>query len=180
MPRSAAASRGLQFTLPLGGGFAIVRPLFLDVPTVTAPRASSVVRMPASVRWWAASAAILGATLLATARGLEPDPRGYGTHEQLGLSPCLFQQWTNHVCPSCGITTAWAYAMRGDLRRAAAANVAGLLLWALTLAAVPWLLLAAIAGRWLLMPPTWPLVLGVGAVWIMVAVFDWLRRLQLG
>ncbi len=36
----------------------------------------------------------------------EPDPRGLGTHEQLGLEPCGFLQVRGYPCPTCGCTTA--------------------------------------------------------------------------
>ena len=57
-------------------------------------------------RWMLAVLGSLGLTLLVTARNLEPDPRGFGTHEQLGLTPCYFQELTGHVCLLCGGTTA--------------------------------------------------------------------------
>src|SRR5207247_577108 len=51
-------------------------------------------------------AAALGMTaLLGVARLVEPDLRGYGTHEQLGLPPCTFRLLTGIACPSCGMTT---------------------------------------------------------------------------
>ena len=96
-----------------------------------------------------ASAGIVGLVLVITARKLEPDPRGYGTHEQLGLTPCFFHQSTGHICPACGTTTAWAHALRGDIRQAASANLGGTLLCGVALIAVPWLLATAIVGRWL-------------------------------
>jgi len=75
-----------------------------------------------------AVAGILGLTLLVTARNLEPDPRGFGTHEQLGLTPCTFHELTGHVCPLCGGTTAWTQLLRGELIKATNANLGGMLL----------------------------------------------------
>jgi hypothetical protein len=115
-----------------------------------------------------------------TARRLDPDPRGYGTHEQLGLTPCFFQNWTGHLCPACGTTTAWAHAVRGDLQQAASANLGGALLCGATLVAVPWLFAVAFVGRWLVTRPTLPLVLSVGTAWLVVALLDWFRRWLLG
>ena len=50
-----------------------------------------------------AAAGILG--LLVLARKLEPDPRGFGTHTQLGMRPCSFLRMTGRLCPTCGMTT---------------------------------------------------------------------------
>ncbi len=127
-----------------------------------------------------ASAAVVGLVLVITARKLEPDQRGYGTHEQLGLTPCFFQQWTGHICPACGTTTAWAHALRGDLRQAASANLGGALLCGVALVAVPWLLATAIVGRWLVVRPTSGLLLLGGTAWLAVALLDWLRRWLFG
>ena len=95
----------------------------------------------------ALSAALAG--LLIVARTLTPDERGHGSHEQLGLPPCTFHLIFQRPCPACGMTTAWAWLLRGNVERALAANAGGALLAMLSLAAVPWLLAAAVRGRWL-------------------------------
>jgi hypothetical protein len=95
----------------------------------------------------AASAAVL-AVLLVTARWLRPDPRGYGTHTQLGLMPCAFRGMTGYPCPSCGMTTAFAWVMRGHLVEAWRANPAGTLLAPVFgLIVIPWLAVCAWSGR---------------------------------
>jgi hypothetical protein len=85
--------------------------------------------------------------VLGLARWLEPDPRGYGTHTQLGLFPCMFFQVTGYRCPSCGMTTAFAWIVRGRFDRAWQANPAGSLLAPACAALVPWLLAGAARGR---------------------------------
>ena len=40
------------------------------------------------------------AGLLAVARNLEPDPRGFGTHTQLGMRSCTFLTATGRLLPS--------------------------------------------------------------------------------
>jgi hypothetical protein len=87
------------------------------------------------------------AAVLGMARWLEPDPRGYGTHTQLGLLPCMFFQVTGYRCPSCGMTTAFAWLVRGRLDRSWQANPAGCLLALTSAVLIPWLLAGAARGR---------------------------------
>ena len=76
-------------------------------------------------------AALVGVGLLAAlvlASQLQPDPRGWGTHEQLGLPPCTFLTLVGKRCPACGMTTAWGNVMHGRPLDALAANVGGTVL----------------------------------------------------
>lgn len=114
--------------------------------------------------------------LLIVASRLEPDPRGFGTHEQLGLAPCSFYRWTGWLCPTCGATTAWACLLNGDWAAALRANLAGTLLCGLAIAAVPWLLLSGCLGRWWIVRPTLRGVLAVATVMVVVSVLDCLGR----
>lgn len=123
--------------------------------------------------------AIVLVLLLATARSLEPDPRGYGTHEQLGFEPCSFYRFFGRQCPTCGTTTAWAWALRGNLTAALRANMPGTLLCGLTLAFAPWLAGSAVAGRWLIVVPSLFGVFAAGGLWMAVALEEWLRRVWL-
>jgi hypothetical protein len=91
--------------------------------------------------------------LLATAAWLEPDPRGIGTHQQLGLPPCTFQKMFNRPCPSCGMTTAWSHFVRGHLLSSVEANLGGTLLALVALIVGPWLLVSAWRGRHATRPP---------------------------
>lgn len=94
--------------------------------------------------WW--SLALGCAALLVIAGMLEPDARGYGTHAQLGLPPCGFLLLTGAPCPGCGLTTAFAYAIRGEWMLAVDANPFGLLLFALVCGCVPLSILAGWRG----------------------------------
>lgn len=114
---------------------------------------------------------------LATARTLAPDSRGYGTHEQLGWAPCWFQTWTGRPCPTCGMTTAWAYAVRGEATKAVAANAAGAAACGVALLTTPWLLVSAAAGRWIVVQPTARVVLWIGTAALAITLLDWARRL---
>lgn len=49
-------------------------------------------------------------TLLLT---VDPDPRGYGTHEGLGMSKCGFPSHYGFPCPTCGCTTAACLVVHG-------------------------------------------------------------------
>jgi hypothetical protein len=72
-------------------------------------------------------------TVLGTARWLKPDPRGYGTHQQLHLPPCAFQALTGLPCVTCGMTTSFAFGVRGEWRQAFATQPFGLLLFFVTI-----------------------------------------------
>lgn len=85
--------------------------------------------------------------VLGLAFWLEPDPRGFGTHTQLGLPPCSFRVMTGMPCPGCGMTTAMSWAARGRMIRSAQANPAGAVLAPVCLAMVPWLVAVAVQGR---------------------------------
>lgn len=83
----------------------------------------------------------------ALARCLEPDPRGFGTHQRLGLPPCTFRLLSNLPCPGCGMTTSFAHFTRGNFVQSARSNVGGALLAAFCAALVPWCWVSALRGR---------------------------------
>ncbi|MFW2388023.1 MAG: DUF2752 domain-containing protein [Polyangiales bacterium] len=94
--------------------------------------------------WW--FIAFGSISLLVVAAFVEPDSRGYGTHQQLGLPPCGFLLLTGSPCPGCGLTTAFAYGVRGQWSMAASANPLGLILFLLVCACVPLGITAALRG----------------------------------
>jgi len=91
-------------------------------------------------------ASLLGG-LLFLATSVHPDPRGHGTHEQLGLPPCAFRVLLNIPCPTCGGTTSFAHFVRGQWRDAFHANSAAFVFALLSSLMTPWLLLSAATGR---------------------------------
>ena len=119
---------------------------------------------------------LTGLFLLTMAGNLEPDPRGYGTHEQLGLTPCYFQLKTGTICPTCGATTAWAHTLRGNITQAVAANLGGTILCVLVILAVPWSLISAVKGSWLGVRPAPKIILIIATALLAMTVLDWLRR----
>jgi len=53
--------------------------------------------------------------VLITAARLTPSPTGMETHLSLGLQRCAFHDRTGLPCPSCGMTTSFAWFVRGNL-----------------------------------------------------------------
>ena len=53
--------------------------------------------------------------VLGLAAWLEPSAAGIGTHRQMGLPPCQFEQMTGLPCATCGCTTSFAHAADGSL-----------------------------------------------------------------
>lgn len=90
-------------------------------------------------------AAVLVAGVLGLSMILVPDPRGYGTHEQLGLRPCTSATLTGRLCPTCGMTTSFAWFVRGRIDRSWRANPSGCVLAAASVPLMIWLV--ACAGR---------------------------------
>ncbi len=118
--------------------------------------------------------------LLSTAWRLQPASAGFGTHQQLGLPPCTIVSLFGIRCPSCGMTTSWAYFVRGELLQALQANVGGALLAALALTSGPWLLLSGLAGRWWFRTPSDWNVIATSLLVLTATLIDWSVRLWLG
>ncbi len=77
-----------------------------------------------------------------------------GSHRQLGFPPCTFKELTKLPCPSCGMTSSFALAVRGDLWHSVQANFLGTALVVAGLALVPWGVMSAVKGR-ILLPWFW-------------------------
>lgn len=54
-------------------------------------------------------------TVLTIGAALTPDPRGVETHRQLGLGSCALFQNTGIPCLTCGMTTAYAHMLHGEV-----------------------------------------------------------------
>lgn len=136
-------------------------------------------RLGPAMRVTAALLAILLMTALAVAARLEPDPRGFGTHEQLGRPPCAILRLTGKPCPTCGMTTAFAWFVRGGVAQSWAANPAGLV-WAI--GSVPlagWLLACSATGRSLGVRSLGESLAVVVVVAIALAALTWFVRRSL-
>ena len=99
------------------------------------------------------------AGLLSLAAALRPDSRGWGTHRQLGfIEPCGLLMAAGIPCPTCGMTTAFAHAVRGQLLHALRAQPMGCLLAIMTMAAAVLAARTMVTGRswtlnWYRIPP---------------------------
>ena len=115
---------------------------------------------------------------LAAALLLEPDRRGLGTHQRLGLPPCTFVVVLGHRCPVCGMTTSWAHLLRGELTDALRANVGGTLCGVITLITAFWLLASVARRRWLGWVPNNTVAAMVAGTIVVVTLMDWAVRLM--
>ena len=116
------------------------------------------------------------AGLLLVAAGLEPNPKGLGTHQQLGLPPCTMRVVLEIRCPACGMTTSWAHFVRGQWVSSMRVNLGGFMLAIYGLG----LLAACARTLWTGLLPTesgqkWA-TLGLVAI-AMVALAEWSGRL---
>ena len=118
--------------------------------------------------------------LLGIARWLKPDPRGFGTHTQLGLAPCAFAFLTGHPCPTCGMTTSFAWFVRGRLDRSWGANPAGILLAPTCVVLIPWLVAGAIMGRPIGFRTLEQPMVGLAVIIVALSLFFWTVRLLFG
>ncbi|MBX3462082.1 MAG: DUF2752 domain-containing protein [Planctomycetes bacterium] len=97
-------------------------------PAVRAPLTIPLADGPVAA--WAdrcAAAVVVGGVAAVTLvlRGVQPDGRGFGTHEQLGLEPCGWPLAYGIPCPTCGVTTAACHLVHGNLLAAFATQPFG-------------------------------------------------------
>jgi len=113
----------------------LVRTVALDRPVVGRLYAAALV---------SAAGAVLG-----VAATLTPSDHYMGTHRQLRLTrhACGFVTSTGLPCPTCGMTTAFAHAVRGEFLAAVHAQAAGFLLALATAATAILGMTAIVTGR---------------------------------
>jgi hypothetical protein len=99
---------------------------------------------------------------------VDPYPRGYGTHVQLGLTSCGFLARTGYPCLGCGFTTSLAAMAHGRFGLALEANAFGVAVFAAVAAAAVLGLAEALTGR------GWFNRLRLNRWWLVVAVVGWL------
>lgn len=120
------------------------------------------------------------ALVFGVARGLEPDPKGFGTHTQLGLAPCHFAWATGQRCPTCGMTTSFAWFVRGRFDQSWRANPAGALLAPACAALAVWLVVGAVVGRPVGFRSLETPLIGLVVAAVALSVLSWTVRLLLG
>lgn len=95
--------------------------------------AMEVTRAARSGRLKALFVSFAAAAILIVAGYMQPNSDGLGTHQQLGLPKCGWILAANIPCPTCGMTTAYSHAVRGEIPSAFFAQPMGLLLAILTM-----------------------------------------------
>lgn len=121
-------------------------------------------REPAWARGVALAIGLGCLAVLLRAATLPPSASGLGTHTAMGLNRCTFIDRTGLPCPSCGMTTSFAWFARGNLAASLYVQPMGALL-ALAAAMCVWgglyiaftgrpvyRLLRVLPGRYFLMP----------------------------
>jgi hypothetical protein len=86
----------------------------MDTPLIFSPPPVRS-RMDTGDRAMALMISMICLAVLITAALLPPSPDGMGTHTRLGLQSCEFYKNYHIPCPSCGMTTSFAWFARGNL-----------------------------------------------------------------
>ncbi len=86
-------------------------------------------------RWAALAVAFACFAPLVLGALLRPSAEGHGTHRQLGLPPCGWAMALDAPCPTCGMTTAFAWAGEGQMAESFRTQPAGFALAVLAAAA---------------------------------------------
>jgi len=99
-------------------------------------------------RLYALLLASIAIGILAVAAHVSPSRDHLGSHRQLGLPPCGFLATTGFPCPTCGMTTAYAFLIRGQVGEALYSSVFGVALAVATAAAALLALNCTVTGRY--------------------------------
>jgi len=157
------------------------RLLFVNISRGTPPMSPVVSALQKSRMTWLERtgvcvflAGITSVFLLASR--LTPDPSGMGTHRQLGFPECVFLKSLGRPCPHCGMTTAFAWIVRGEFRQAWRSNPSSLFLAVALVVLWPWSFLGAVSGRWPFTDEPGKWFLRGYIAWMILAVVIWAWR----
>jgi len=106
-----------------------------------------VLRATQESRMYAAIIAVAVCVILLAALWVTPSQRGVGTHHQLGLPTCGWIVAADIPCPTCGMTTSFAHAVRGHFLQSLFAQPMGLVLAIGTLLTGVIAIFTAVTGR---------------------------------
>lgn len=137
-------------------------------------------RAALGVRLWSLMIVALLIAPLGVAVWLRPDERGFGTHQQLGLSPCGMLLLSGYPCPTCGMTTSFAHTVRGQWVRAAHAQPGG---FALALACAGFALVAlrsVFTGRVPMRLLLWLTPMRIVVILLVLLFGGWIYKLLVG
>src|SRR5688572_19022952 len=93
----------------------VVQPTLAPAPLLIYTRIGEPSRLRLGARLFAAAIAIACLTVLLIAVRLSPSPTGMATHTTMGFSECEFLRRTGLPCPTCGMTTSFAWFVRGNV-----------------------------------------------------------------
>src|ERR1700685_2707007 len=117
-----------------------------QVPAIYSPRLDPI-RMTVVGRLGALAISFACLAVLVQAARLVPSPAGLGTHTQMGLQPCYLITLCGIPCPTCGMTTSFAWFVRGNIAASFYVQPMGCLLSVFTVAAFWTGLYIAASGR---------------------------------
>jgi hypothetical protein len=83
------------------------------VPIIYSPAVQRLT-VPLGGRIVAMVVAAAALSLLVIATVIKPSPKGIGTHLSIGFEPCQFERISKLPCPTCGMTTSFAWFVRGN------------------------------------------------------------------
>lgn len=108
---------------------------------------------------------------------IQPDPRGFGSHQQLHLPPCTFQSQFHLPCPACGMTTSFAHFVRGHWLQALRSSTTAFVLAIECLLALMWCLISVWRQQsWLLVRLDLAVAWSVFCLYL-VGLTEWVVRI---
>ena len=110
---------------------------------------------------------------------LTPDPRGFGTHQQLGMPACSFQLITGIQCPHCGLTTSFSWFIRGQFEKSFRTNPAGFILAFVSVGILIWIILINIRGAFVITNAPGRIALFGFGIWVVLSIVVWVFKVLL-